>query len=106
MHWHITNETRESLQTGVRQAALRDAIAKAGDYASVYKQEGKEGKLTPVKISDAAGTATGWGAARPMMAMARGAAPGGAAPPRPALDFHPEDVEVSASIHCVFHFEA
>ena len=110
MNWHVTQETRNSVQRDMRQGALNDAITKAGDYASLYHHpdnpETATTKLVPVKINDGYGAASsGWGGGNQVRAAGTFGGNGSATAHRPTLDFHPEDISVSATVNCVFHFD-
>lgn len=113
MQWSIAKEKRDSMQRTVRQGAVRDAMSKAEDYASVYHSSGgpdAQLRLVPVNINDGSGSstrATGWGGAAAPGAVARASAFGSSAAHRdaPALNFHPEDITISSWVNCVFHFD-
>lgn len=101
MSWRISTHTKRSLQTAVRQGAVRDAIAKANDYASALASDANTTmRVKPVEINDGSHGHTYNSSAMPMRAMAFKS--GGGQDREPPLNFEPEAIDVSSSVDCKF----
>lgn len=98
--WRLSPATERGLHKRVRQAALRDAIAKAENYASVlqrdYRLPGE--RVRVVEIADNSAGAPG--GARAMFAAAGGMARSGAQ--KPTITIEPEPITVAANIFVKF----
>lgn len=103
VRWALTETTRETVTAQVRRAAVADAIQKATAYAEAAGFD----QVHPIAISDpgllegAGGTSPG--APPAMQAMRAGAAPGGAE--RGGIEFTPEQITISATVHARFAAE-
>ncbi|KAL2816000.1 hypothetical protein BDW59DRAFT_153513 [Aspergillus cavernicola] len=90
--WKLTDATRDSLQTQVREMAGKDAFSRALDYARTF---GKRA-IDAVEISEGEGGHPGFGVQRRFM-MARQSSE-----EPPQLEFQPEDVEMRAQVTVKF----
>jgi uncharacterized protein YggE len=97
IEWALTEARRTSVTTEVRSRAVRDAA----DKARVFAQAIGLGQVNAIAIADPGmlGVQGNGPAAAPMM-MRAAAVHGGAGDA--ALDFTPEDIEVSASVDARF----
>lgn len=91
--WRLTDATVESLGSESRQAAMRDAIHKAKDYADVLGRD-----VVAIEVSDTGArshgrTMQGAGRSRGTMVNTQGV---------DGLSIEPEDVELSTSINVKF----
>jgi len=93
--WRLTDETRESLGSETRKAAMLNAIQKARDYAEVIGRE-----VVAVKITDSGYSAGG----RTKQTARRAVGSGIVAPPN-GLALEPEEVVLSGSVQVQFATE-
>lgn len=99
LDWRITRRTREALQTVVRQGALRNAMKKAQDYATIYSS----GTVKPVEIDDGYNTGRHDDVVYADAVYARAAPPmGGEDNNQSDLSFQPEEVAISANVQVRF----
>lgn len=91
--WALTTKRREALEKEVRTRAVRDAVARAQEYADALGL----GQIRPVAIADAGMLGTRPESGSPAAYM-RAAAVGGA----PDVELVPEHIEVSAEIDARF----
>jgi hypothetical protein len=100
--WRLTDVTQSQLRKTVRQGAVKDAIQKATDYASVFSATPFTtwtGVAKEITV-DANGSDSGvYGRPKMMMAMRSG---GGGGEDGDTLNFEPEDVSLSATVSCKF----
>jgi uncharacterized protein YggE len=97
IEWDLTEARRTSVTTEVRSRAVKDAA----DKARVFAQAIGLGQLSAIAIADPGMLGVrGEGPAPAPMMMRAAAAHGGAGDA--ALDFTPEDIEVSASVDARF----
>ncbi|TID23561.1 gb [Venturia nashicola] len=96
--WRLTDKTKASLVAMSRKLAVDDAISKANDFASAV---GKA-TVTAVEINT---DSNGYGRSAGMFGATRAYAAAGAAEREDALNFEPEDVDLSCSIQVKFEAE-
>lgn len=96
--WRLTDKTKASLVGMSRKIAVEDAVSKAKDFASAV---GKA-TVTAVNINT---DSNGYGRSAGMFGATRTYAAAEAAEGDDALDFEPEDVEMSCSIMVKFEAE-
>jgi uncharacterized protein len=97
VEWALTEKRKEELQREVRTAAVRDAVARAQQYADALGL----GEIRPVAVADAGMLSPGPRPdAGPTVGYARlaAASSGGA----PDVELLPEDIEVSATVDARF----
>ena len=95
--WALTEQHRLALVREVRQAAVRDAHAKAQEYADALGL----GSVRPVAIADAGMLGEGIAPANAAPAAFSRGAPGGVGDDG-GLDLTPQDVEVAAQVDTRF----
>jgi hypothetical protein len=93
VEWALTAKRREALEKDVRTGAVRDAVARAQEYADALGL----GQIRPVAIADA-GMLGARSESGPSGAFMRAAAVGGA----PDVELVPEHIEVSAEVDARF----
>lgn len=102
--WRLSRRTERSLASRARQGALRDAIAKARDYASVLNTAtAVDRSLTIADVSDtdAQGSHSVPYHSNAMFERADGVGPGAG----PRLNFDPEKVAVDVTVNVKFVLE-
>lgn len=105
VEWKLTDATEKKQQSIVQRNAVLDALEKAKNYAAAMNLS----NVTATEIADVGllgGTesnhAPSFGGGGPMMrAMA---APGGSSSNSEDISFHPEDVQLDATVHARFNF--
>lgn len=93
IEWHLTEATKASLASQSRQAAVKDAVAKAKDYAAVLMR----GKPEAVEVTDQDSGLFGASAPGYFRTAAQGEGSQG-----DVLDFEPESVELNCSVTVKF----
>lgn len=96
IRWSLSDDTRAALETSARALAIRDATAKAGDFASAAGL----GEPSIAEIREA-GTLPSAAPAAPTAMFARGA---GAAASAPVVEMEAGELEVTSSV--TVRFEA
>lgn len=101
LDWRLTNLTNEKLKLTVRRGAVKDAVVKALDYCSVFSPSAETvWECDAKEISDESSMGSvGYGGAAPRAMMMRSSGPGGG---EKSLNFEPEDVSITARVHCKF----
>ncbi len=93
--WHLTPETRATVEQGAAAEAIRVAVRRAEAYAAALGR----GNVTPVSIADQGLLHSKTGAAPMMMrAMAESADSAGFG----GMSYQPEDIVISATVEAQF----
>lgn len=96
--WRLTDKTKASLIGMSRKLAVEDAVSKAKDFASAV------GKATVAAV-EINTDSNGYGRSAGMFGATRAYAPADAVEGEDALNFEPEDVDLSCSVQVKFEAE-
>jgi uncharacterized protein YggE len=98
VEWRLTDATKASLASESRCEAVKDAIAKARDYAAVLGR----GKPEAVEVSDGNGNFGGYTYGFRSRVAAHGAGQGHGQQGGEIMDFAPESVQLNTTVTVKF----
>lgn len=98
VQWDLTDETRASIEQQVATAAVTVAAARARAYADALGLS----SVTPVEIADRGLISPSGPIAEMSMMKSAGSPMRASAASAPAMEFEPDDIEVSATIEARF----